>query len=171
MAKKKRQLGKASIAKNDYDGLLAEFVSLLETARHTSARTVNAIMTVTYWQIGRRIVEVDQVGKGRAEYGRQLLERLASDLTKRFGRGFSRANLEYMRRFYERWAIPQTVSGESLRRIPQTPSGESVPLRISEQSIRKSPFTLSWSHYLPSKELLRKKLIEWSCEVEEKDEG
>ncbi len=151
MAKKKRQLGKASIAKNDYEGLLAEFVSLLETARHTSARTVNAIMTATYWQIGRRIVEVDQAGKGRAEYGRQLLERLASDLTKRFGRGFSRANLEYMRRFYERWAIPQTVSGESLRRIPQTPSGESQPVALQgDTAIREisTAFPLPWSHYV-----------------------
>jgi len=151
MAKKKRQLGKASMAKSDYDGLLAEVVSLLETARHTSARTVNTIMTATYWQIGQRIVEVEQAGKGRAKYGQQLLERLASDLTKRFGRGFSRANLEYMRRFYERWAIPQTLSGESLRRIPQTVSGESQPVAVpGDMAIREisTAFPLPWSHYV-----------------------
>lgn len=139
------------MAKSDYDGLLAEVVSLLETARHTSARTVNTIMTATYWQIGQRIVEVEQAGKGRAKYGQQLLERLASDLTKRFGRGFSRANLEYMRRFYERWAIPQTLSGESLRRIPQTVSGESQPVAVpGDMAIREisTAFPLPWSHYV-----------------------
>ncbi len=151
MAKKKRKPGKASIAKRDYDGLLAEIVSLLERARHTSARAVNAVMTATYWQIGRRIVEVEQAGKGRAAYGEQLLERLAGDLTKRFGRGFSRANLEYMRRFYQCWAIPQTLSGESSRRIPQTLSGESERLAIEgDVSIREisTAFPLPWSHYV-----------------------
>ncbi len=63
-------------------------VELLESARRTAARSVNALMTASYWEIGRRIVEFEQGGKGRAEYGQQLLKRLSSDLTARFGRGF-----------------------------------------------------------------------------------
>ena len=83
-------------------------------------RTVNAIMTVTYWEIGRRIVEFEQRGEKRAEYGAELLETLATDLTSRFGRGFSRQNLQYMRQFYVAFPpgkIRQTASGKSALNI------------------------------------------------------
>ena len=63
-------------------------MDLLDTARRASARTVNAIMTATYWELGRRIVELEQGGKGRADYGEELLKRMSADLTPRFGRGF-----------------------------------------------------------------------------------
>ena len=84
----------------DYDGLLSGVVSLIKEARRVSARTVNAIMTATYWEIGHRIVESEQEGKRRAGYGEELLQKLSADLTGRFGRGFSPDNLENMRRFY-----------------------------------------------------------------------
>src|SRR5688572_24701077 len=98
----------------DYEGLLGDVVSLLEVARRTSARAVNSIMTATYWEIGRRILEREQSGGGRAAYGTQLLERLGSDLTAQFGRGFSKQNLYQMRAFFQAY-----------RQILQTPSGES----------------------------------------------
>src|SRR5438094_5602657 len=100
---------------SDYDEVLSGVVELLEQARRTAARSVNVIMTATYWEIGRRIVEFEQSGEARAGYGEQLLERLAEDLTKRFGRGFSRQNLQQMRQFYSAWPpdrIRQTASGE-----------------------------------------------------------
>lgn len=75
-------------------------------------------MTASYWEIGRRIVEAEQRGKRRAGYGEQLIERLASDLTQRFGRGFSRQNLQQMRSFYLIWPNCQTVSGK----FPLAPS-------------------------------------------------
>ena len=75
-----------------YDGLLGEVVVLLESARRTAARAVNAVMTATYWEIGRRIVEVEQRGSTRAEYGDVLIKRLAADLTARFGVGCPGAN-------------------------------------------------------------------------------
>ena len=81
----------------DYAGIHSGIVELLDTARRTAARSVNALMTASYWEIGRRIVEAEQQGKRRAGYGEQLIERLASDLTQRFGRGFSRQNLQQMR--------------------------------------------------------------------------
>ena len=91
-----------------YDGLLQGVVHLLEEARRTSARSVNTIMTAAYWQIGRQIVEREQEGRRRAGYGEALIERLAVDLTTRFGRGFSRRNLFQMREFYIAWPIVQT---------------------------------------------------------------
>ncbi|MBI4354328.1 MAG: hypothetical protein HY595_03745, partial [Candidatus Omnitrophica bacterium] len=90
---------------------------------------VNAIITATYWEIGRRIVEYEQSGKKRAEYGEALLKRLSSDLTSKFGRGFSERNLEQMRLFYLGWPISQTVSAKS-------------------QPAPAPRFPLSWSHYV-----------------------
>lgn len=73
-----------------YAEVLDDVSGLLEAARTASVRSVNAIMTTTYWLVGQRIVEGEQQGKGRADYGTQLVERLAYDLTRRFGRGFGR---------------------------------------------------------------------------------
>ena len=78
MAKQKVPSPDALVPAADYDGLLGEVVVLLETARRTAARAVNAVMTATYWEIGRRIVEVEQRGERRAEYGASLIERLAA---------------------------------------------------------------------------------------------
>src|ERR1017187_6980846 len=87
-------------AARDYSGLVGGIGELLEAARRVSARTVNAFMTATYWEIGRRIVEFEQGGEKRAEYGEALLERLSKDLTLRYGRGFARPNLIRFRQFY-----------------------------------------------------------------------
>jgi DUF1016 N-terminal domain len=100
----------------EYGGLIGGIADLLETARRSAARTVNALITATYWEIGRRIVEFEQQGEMRAEYGEELLARLGNDLTARFGRGFSRSNLQSMRLFYVAFPpehIRQTLSGES----------------------------------------------------------
>lgn len=142
-----------TIERTDYTHLLGEVSSLLEQARGASARSVNAILTATYWEIGRRIVEFEQVGEARAEYGQAVLGQLSTDLTKRFGRGFSPANLSQMRKFYLLWPEP---------RILQTPSEESpestqVPERaaISPTAPGTSPlvtlsqrFPLPWSAYV-----------------------
>lgn len=88
MAKNKARPTAAVLPTADYSGLLGEVVSLLEAARRTSARAVNAVMTATYWEIGHRIVEIEQRGSAQAEYGDELIKRLAGDLTTRFGRGF-----------------------------------------------------------------------------------
>lgn len=96
---KKRKIATSAIP-GGYSGLVGGISELLETARRASARTVNAFMTASYWEIGRRIVEVEQSGEIRAGYGEALLDRLANDLTKRFGRGFSRFNLGRFRQFY-----------------------------------------------------------------------
>ncbi len=88
----------------DYEAVLTDVVGLVEAARHASARAVNSLITATYWSIGRRIVEQEQHGKARADYGAALVERLATDLTARFGRGSGRRNLLQMRAFFLRRA-------------------------------------------------------------------
>ncbi|MFZ0884671.1 MAG: DUF1016 N-terminal domain-containing protein, partial [Candidatus Acidiferrales bacterium] len=133
-----------------YFEFVAQLVGLLEQARRNSARSVNSIMTATYWEIGRRIVEQEQHGRKRAQYGKALLQRLAADLSSRFGKGFSERNLLAMREFYRAWSIPQTVSAEfdepggtgGPQGNPQTASAKSVGLP------RTTPFPLPWSHYV-----------------------
>jgi predicted nuclease of restriction endonuclease-like (RecB) superfamily len=152
MTTKKTRLKPVSPPTPGYDAMLSGVAGLLEEARRASARAVNAIMTATYWEIGRRIVEYEQGGKGRAQYGVQLLERLALDLGGRFGRGFSVINLRSMRKFYECWPesqIRQTPSVEfmppenaALRRISQTASAK---FPLSDLAVR---FFLPWSHYV-----------------------
>lgn len=100
----------SSLEVANYNDILNNVVELLESARRTSARATNAIMTATYWEIGRRVVEYEQGGSDRAVYGKLVVKQLASDLEKRFGRGFSARNVWYMREFYLGWQIVQTPS-------------------------------------------------------------
>ena len=94
-----------------HDGI----IHLVDSARTETVRSVNALMTATYWEIGRRIVEFEQGGEARAAYGAQLIKRLSKDLSLRYKRGFSAKNLRQMRLFYlffQHVEIRQTVSGE-----------------------------------------------------------
>lgn len=130
-SKKQNKLVAAETKIAGYDNILNDLVDLLESARRTSARAVNAVMTATYWEMGRRLVEFEQGGKKRADYGKALLKNLASDLTEKFGRGFSERNLEQMRLFYQGWPISQTLSAKS---------------QASPHQLLKFP--LPWSHYV-----------------------
>jgi predicted nuclease of restriction endonuclease-like (RecB) superfamily len=127
----------------DYSGVHSGILVLLDAARRDVVRNVNAVITATYWEIGRRITEFEQGGKDRAVYGEALIERLAIDLTKRFGRGFSRQNLWQMRQFYACWPILLTVSGESRDSENKTLAGQSTGL--DSLSTR---FPLPWSAYV-----------------------
>ena len=114
-----------------YEGLVADLSRLLEDARRVSARVVNTVMTATYWEFGRRIVEFEQRGEARAGYGEELLRQLARDLTKRLGRGFSVTNLQNFRTFFLNWPIQQTACGKLPReKIHQTVSGVFASLPI-----------------------------------------
>jgi len=127
---------------SNYEGLVADLSRLLEDARRVSARAVNTVMTATYWEFGRRIVEFEQGGEKRAGYGEELVARLAADLTARFGRGFGAVNLSQMKRFYLLWPnhpILQTPSEKSSGEIIQT---------VSEISPAQPRFPLPWSHYV-----------------------
>ena len=147
---KKALVERRSAAPAGYDSVLTEVVLLLEDSRRASARAVNAVMTATYWEVGRRIVEGEQSGGKRAGYGKELLKRLSSDLTTRFGRGFSQRNLEQMRLFYLGWQISQTLSAKSHPAETLLGGGESSPDSSSELSRLASArrFPLPWSHYV-----------------------
>ena len=107
-----RQSSSAGIS-TEYKGLLASVSALLEEGRRSAAKSVNAVLTATYWLVGKRIVEYDQGGQERAAYGSEVLKRLSADLGGRFGRGFSERNLEQMRLFYLHWGNSQTASAIS----------------------------------------------------------
>jgi uncharacterized protein DUF1016 len=128
-----------------YGAILAGMTELLESARHAAARSVNSIMTATYWEIGRRIVKEEQRGKGRADYGEQIVTRLAKDLTKRCGRGFGYRNLYQMRQFY--MAYPQILQTPSAKSRSAAVSAESTSLIVVLGELGKR-FPLSWSHYV-----------------------
>jgi predicted nuclease of restriction endonuclease-like (RecB) superfamily len=150
-------LAKKDVALLGYDTILSSIVELLESARLASARSINTIITATYWEIGRRIVQFEQGGRKRAEYGEELLKRLSQDLTKRFGRGFGRSNLFQMRAFYSTYPqaaqMAATQSGKSQKQKIQTASGKSSLIQsraVSEPDVSSvaGQFPLSWSHYV-----------------------
>lgn len=145
--KKKAAIPKTRVpAKTKPDGfapLIVEVRRLIQSARHAAASTVNTLQVLTNFEIGRRIVQHEQKGEKRAEYGAELLKELSARLTEEFGKGFSKANLEYMRRFYLEWQ-------NRVPRIAQKPSGQLMTAEVQPQPAEEltKPFTLSWSHYV-----------------------
>ena len=110
-----------------YDDVLSDVAQVIEAGRRAAARSVNTAMTTSYWFIGRRIVEAEQAGASRADYGKMIVDHLANDLTTRFGRGFGRRNVFQMRAFYLAYReILQTPSAlsESDAAIVQTLSAQ-----------------------------------------------
>lgn len=146
----------------------SQIVDLLQSSRNQVIRTINQTMARTYFEIGKMLVEEEQGGEERAEYGKELLKGLSKVLTKEFGRGFSVTNLKQMRQFYLAYAIGQTLSDQSkksssllsisvpkaigqttsdLSGKPQTPSTKSTS-EATSRKLTKDEFNLSWSHYL-----------------------
>ena len=105
--------------------------NLLKEARKNVVQTVNKTMVYTYFEIGRMIVEEEQNGQERAEYGKQILKELSKRLTSEFGKGFSVTNLQQMKNFYSVYGKQQTLSAKSDN--------------VTKKNI---DFQLSWSHYL-----------------------
>lgn len=138
----------------EYTNLYESVRHLLIEARKHTARSVNAILTATYWEIGHQIVDCEQRGAKRADYGKELIVRLSHDLMDQFGRGFSRQNLHLIRQFYLIYhgvKKCQTVSGIFTQKS-QTPSKKSPNLpkynNICNLTTLAEAFTLSWSHYV-----------------------
>ena len=137
--------------------IFQQVAELLQNARQQVLRTVNSTMTLTYFEIGRIIVEEEQNGKDRAEYGKKLLKSLSQQLTKEFGKGFSIRNLEFIRKFYLTYS-----NSEALTRILEIQKKQSLTeefkyqktqslISFSDKSITKSLisfFKLTWTHYI-----------------------
>lgn len=140
--------------------LFKEIRGLITAARNAVVRNVNAVQVITNFEIGRRIVEHEQKGEKRAEYGKTLLKGLSVRLTKEFGRGFSQSNIEYMRKFYllyrdrfskiSRMPSAKLIEGQK----GQTLSGQSKTVNLTEISqmtsgkLGRSVFKLGWSQYV-----------------------
>lgn len=121
------------------NNLYSKIVVLLQAARQNVVRAVNQTMVYTYFEIGRMIVEDEQQGKERAEYGKQVLKELSIRLTAEFGKGFSKRNLEQMRQFFLTYPIAQKPSAQLQPIVKEINTISSTPL---------PKFNLSWSHYL-----------------------
>lgn len=123
------------------DSLITNSIELIQYARQIVAKQVNLIQLMTYYSLGRWIVEVQQEGQERAQYGKKVIRTLSEHLTERFGRGFSETNLEYARKFYTTYAdrISQTLFEEFAVEKTQT---------VFRQLEENPPFIVSWSHYL-----------------------
>ena len=132
---------------NDFYSRISE---ILKSARNQVVQTINTTMVETYFEIGRLIVEEEQNGKERAEYGKQILKELSTKLTNEFGSGFSVTNLQQMKNFYGIYGKQQTVSAKLHMEIK--------PL---------NDFKLSWSHYLKLmriEDVNERKFYEIECE-------
>ena len=123
----------------------ADILALLQAARNNVVRAVNQTIVLTYFEIGRMIVEEEQQGKERAGYGKELLKDLSNALSKEFGKGYSVDNLENMRRFYLAYRKSETVS-----RISPDSNSETTSRKLESPKMHKenAKFNLSWSHYL-----------------------
>ncbi len=92
--------------------LYSDVRTILEAARASAYRAVNFAMVTAYWEVGRRIVEEEQGGEARAEFGKGVLEELSEKLTADFGKGFGENNLRYMRLFYQAFPIRHALRDE-----------------------------------------------------------
>jgi len=137
--------------------IFQQVAELLQNARQQVLRTVNSTMTITYFEIGRIIVEEEQNGKDRAAYGKQLLKGLSKQLTEEFGKGFSVESLDRMRKFYQIYSISSSPMTKLQNRIPQSLTGElktkksqSVTEEFQSQKVQSlaSFFKLTWTHYI-----------------------
>lgn len=152
---------KKSIELQKYSTLITDLASLIEQGRKVAVQYVNTALVAAYWLMGRRIVEYEQKGKERAEYGEALLKRLSDDLTKRFGKGWGEPHLRAVRQFYliygdieKRYTLCSESKDNGKTDIRYTPCSEIVPIELFPKKLEKPSlelfsalFPLSWSHY------------------------
>ena len=144
--------GKPSTIISGDDGFFAGVAAIIEQARAYVGRTADLTMCVTYFEIGRMIVEEEQGGKKRAEYGRGLIRELAEYLTERYGKGFSTRNLKNFRKFYLTYA--PSISQSMITKLGKGSAeqkGQSLVALFSPPQKGQALtdiFRVSWTHYL-----------------------
>lgn len=152
---------------NDEDNMLVnDLRSIVSKARSKAFAAVNYSLVERNWRIGQRIVEEEQNGTSRAEYGKHVIEVASAALTKEFGKGFSYTNIANYKRFYLTFRdlqILQTVSEEFKKQKHQTLSDESslLPQKDQTQSTQSELRLLPWSHYERLIRVEDKKAREW----------
>lgn len=135
------------------DTLFERISALIDEARQRVVTTVNVAEVYTKYSIGQYIVEDEQQGKDRAQYGKQVLQNLSAKLTKRFGDGWSYPNLRKIRQFYLTYSnlingVNQIESKKDKQCLSNSDSETDVTLLLKKMVITEPVFTLSWSHYL-----------------------
>ena len=152
---------------NDEDNMLVnDLRSIVSKARSKAFAAVNYSLVERNWRIGQRIVEQEQNGASRAEYGKHVIEVASAALTKEFGKGFSETNIMNFKKFYLKFkelTIPQTVSEEFKKQKHQTLSDKSslLPQKGQTQSAQFELRLLPWSHYERLIRVEDKKAREW----------
>ncbi len=142
---RKKTKASGSGGKSEVDALVSDVTEIIDAARRTAVRSTNAMMTAAYWSVGRRIVEEEQRGSRRAEYGETLIHELAITLTRRLGRGYAARNLAQMKAFYLAYpVILQTLSARSHRSTKSFHKEN----HGSVLAMAASAFRLPWSHYV-----------------------
>lgn len=104
-----KEKNQSALSRKSYAQLVNTIGQILEKGRRKALQSVNQILVRTYWEIGWQIVEYEQQGKEKAEYGISLLRKLSKDLTDEHGKGFSEDNLEKMRKFYLLYKNSETL--------------------------------------------------------------
>lgn len=140
---------------NTYESLVTSISETYSFGKSKSFRAVNAVLVETYWKIGQHIVEFEQGGNAKAEYGSQLLERLSKDLSLQFGKGFSLSNIKRFRQFYITYPIQVTIAQElPIAENHETPISAKASHQLQMNENQQSPIgatlshQLSWSHYV-----------------------
>lgn len=138
------------------DGLLNDASNIIEQAKRTAYAAVNVTLVARNWLLGKRIAEEDLHGMQRAEYGKQVIQKLSVQLTEKYGEGFGTTNLRHFVDFSKRYsalfqldrnisAIRHSVSGESENEILHSPSGEFE--NIFQHIVPTIPIRITWTHY------------------------
>ncbi len=125
----------------DVTALVEHSIDLIEFARSTVAKQINIVQIMTYYSLGKWIVDYQQNGEQRAQYGKQIIVELSEKLTERFGKGFSRQNLEFARKFYITY---KNRISETLFREFAIEKSQTVFRKLQDDNV----FILPWSHYL-----------------------
>ena len=152
---------------NDEDNMLVnDLRSIVSKARSKAFAAVNYSLVERNWRIGQRIVEQEQNGASRAEYGKHVIEIASAALTEEFGKGFSETNIMNFKKFYLKFkelTIPQTLSEEFKKQKHQTLSDEFslLPQKGQTQSAQFELRLLPWSHYERLIRIEDKKAREW----------
>lgn len=165
------------------DTLIANSIDLIQYARQLVAKQVNLVQLMTYYSLGKWIVEVQQEGQERAQYGKKVIKALSDHLTEKFGRGFSKANLEFFRRFYLNYEdrIAETVFRQFaiektetvFRQLEENPPIGILMCREANDALVEitlpkdaNIYASQYKLYLPDKKLLQDKLRQWIAEEE-----
>jgi len=140
-----------NIGSGAFSGLIQEIRQIVLSARKLAVRNVDTLQVIANYEVGRRIVNYEQQGKKRAEYGEKILVGLSDKLTQEFGRGFSKTNLKLMRQFY-------LIYGGRIGQMPSDqftsePKSNALSVQLPKSQmpsgkLSKPAFSLSWSQYV-----------------------